>query len=221
MPLLEPATSPASSEGVIEGAGMRFLIAHRNSSARAALAGAVPRDGHESLEILETSDGHEAVEMLLADDSPGLAVVDWDLPGVDGPEICRLVRDFHLSSPPYVVVLASSAHEDTREAFTAGADDCIRTPAPAAMIHDRLEEGLRAVRGQQARSERPSVRATLEAVCSRDSDAANFFGFSLAEHRPDLYGGSADDLRLPGAEFTKPADEPCGPAVLEAVLRQA
>ena len=38
--------------------------------------------------------------------------LSWDLPRIEGPELCRLVRDFHVVNPPYVLLLAGSAHGD-------------------------------------------------------------------------------------------------------------
>ena len=192
---------------------MRVLIAHRSSTSRAALAEAIPRDGYESLEIIEAADGHVALEMLLAEDAPGLAVVDWDLPAIDGPELCRLVRDFHLSSRPYIVVLAGAAHADTYDATGAGADDCVRTPAPAAAIRERLAAGMLAVRERQTGDGRRSVRATLQAICTDDCDAVDFFRFPGGGPRPDLDGQPVD-------EAERPAPERRGAAMLEAVLYQ-
>ena len=190
---------------------MRVLIAHRSSTSRAALAEAIPRDGYESLEIIEAADGHETLEMLLAEDAPGLAVVDWDLPAIDGPELCRLVRDFHLSSRPYIVVLAGAAHADTYDATGAGADDCVRTPAPAAAIRERLAAGMLAVRERQAGDGRSSVRATLQAICTNDCDALDFFRFPGGCARPDLDGQPVDEVE-------RPTPARCGAAMLEAVL---
>ena len=192
---------------------MRVLIAHRSSTSRAALADAVPRDGQTAPEIIESADGHEALEMLLGEDPPALAVVDWDLPAVDGPELCRLVRDFHLSSPPYIVVLAGNAHSDTYDAFGAGADDCVRTPAPSAAIRERLEAGVLAVRERQPDDDRASVRATLEAICTSDADSVDFFRLPGAEERLSL-GGRLDD------EPEGSMAEPRGGALLAAMIFQ-
>jgi CheY-like chemotaxis protein len=199
---------------------MRLLIAHKSSTARAALIHAVPRDGHAPPEIVEAEDGHGALDVLLGDDAPGLAVVDWDLPGVEGPELCRLVRDFHLSDPPYIVVLAASMHEDTRDAYRAGAADCVSTPASPAAIRGSLEKGLSAARERQGRDASASsadpppdtsTRAALEAVCARETDSLDFFGFAGAVPRAEL------DTR-PVVEPPSPDAEPHRPAVLEAVL---
>jgi DNA-binding response OmpR family regulator len=192
---------------------MRVLIAHRSSNSRAALADAVPRDGQTPPEIIESADGHEVLDLLLGEDPPALAVIDWDLPAVDGPELCRLVRDFHLSRPPYIVVLAGTSHADTYDALGAGADDCVRTPASAAAIRERLAAGVLAARERLADDDAPSVRATLEAICASDDDSVDFFRFPGAEERLGLGG------RLDG-EPEGPMVGPSGAAMLEAMIFQ-
>ena len=192
---------------------MRVLIAHRSSTSRAALSDAVPRDGQTPPEIIESADGHEALEMLLGEDPPALAVVDWDLPAVDGPELCRLVRDFHLSCPPYIVVLAGTAHSDTYDAVAAGAADCVRTPASAAAIRERLAAGVLAAREREADDDRASVRATLEAICTSDADSVDFFRFPGAEERLSLDDRGDDEPERPMAG-------PSGTAMLEAMIFQ-
>ncbi len=153
----------ASPGGATEGAQMRVLIAHSSSAARTALAETLSRDAVEPFEIISLDDGHDALELLLAESPPEVAFIDWDLPGIEGPEMCRLVRDFHHGDDTYLVVMASSAHQDTADSWRAGAAKCISTPAPAGLLLDCLSAGLRA-----ARMRRPDDdgggRPTLDAV---------------------------------------------------------
>ncbi len=146
---------------------MQLLIAHQDATARKALARAIVSGKDRDLEVIESGEGTEALEVLLQDDAPRLAVVDWDLPGLDGPELCRLVRDYHLSGPPYVVLLATSRHPDIEAGLEAGANDCIRTPARAAEIRERVDAGRRFV---EVPWERAARGATLAAVRPRDAD---------------------------------------------------
>jgi len=146
---------------------MQLLIAHKDAATRAALARATTGGEDGDLEVIESGEGIEAVELLLQEDAPRLAVVDWDLPGLDGPELCRLVRDFHLGGPPYIVLLAAGSHPDIEAGLEAGANDCIRTPARAAEIRDRVDAGRRFV---QVPWERAGRGASLEAMCTRDAD---------------------------------------------------
>lgn len=122
---------------------MRVLIAHANEAARTKLADVVTRGRRLSLDVQTVGDGPEALDLLLAEDPPEVALVDWDLPGIEAPEMCRLVRDFHHHHDTWIIVLASRAHqEDSREVWVAGADDCVYTPAAAKLLSDRVTKGL-------------------------------------------------------------------------------
>ena len=154
--------------------------------------------------------------------------------------MCRLVRDFHHGHDTWLVVLAGSAHRDTGEAWRAGADDCVATPAPAADLCARVDKGLHAMRAQEysdllsereegadtfgddqgPRTDAPEQRATLDAV--RGPTAAPTTSSTSA---PPLCGR----LRAPSRDGSARkwarsaparADEPTGAALLEAVLHQ-
>jgi len=146
---------------------MQLLIAHKDATARAALTRAIAGGEDRDLHVIESDSGEEVLELLLEDRAPRLAVIDWDLPGIDGPEICRLARDYSTDSPPYVVLLAGSRHPDVDEGLEAGASDCLRTPARASDIRDRVDVGRCLV---QISGERAAGAVTLEAVLSPDTD---------------------------------------------------
>ena len=122
---------------------MRVLIAHANEAARTKLADVVTRGRRLSLEILGAGAGPDTLDMLLAEDPPEVALIDWDLPGIEAPEMCRLVRDFHQHHDTWIIVLTPQAHrESASEVWRAGADDCVYTPAPAQLLSDRVTKGL-------------------------------------------------------------------------------
>lgn len=144
---------------------MQLLIAHRDAGARAAIAKAIAGEGRD-LHVIESDSGEGVLQLLLEDRGPRLAVIDWDMPGIDGPEICRLARDYSTDSAPYVVLLAGSGHPDVDEGLEAGASDCIHTPARASDIRDCVDVGRCLV---QISGERASGAVTLEAVLSPDT----------------------------------------------------
>jgi CheY-like chemotaxis protein len=146
---------------------MQVLIAHRDAAVRAALAQAVAAGQGPDLDVIESGSGEEALGLLLGDHAPHLAVIDWDLPGIDGPEICRLARDFSTNSPPYLVLLADSHHPDIEAGLQAGANECIHMPERAADIRECIDAGGRFISSRFSRD--PGV-ATLEAVRSPDPD---------------------------------------------------
>jgi DNA-binding response OmpR family regulator len=204
---------------------VRLLIAHRSTEAQAALADAAGRGAQEPVEVTMSGDGPETLELLLQDDPPEVAIVDWDLPGIEGPEMCRLVRDFHHGHDTWLIVLAGSDHRATGDAWRAGADDCVSTPAPAADLRACVERGLLEMRAPRTPVDdsdmEPGIegpRATLDAVRAPDDGGGNdFFGFGGADPRaaaePRERGMAAD-------AGTDAADEPRGAALLEAVLHQ-
>ncbi len=163
---------------------MQLLIAHKEKDTRAALAKAIAGIEDNDFEVVESGEGEETLELLLDDHSPSLAVIDWDLPGLDGPEICRLVRDFSTGGPTYVVLLAGSRHPDIETGLEAGANDCIRTPARASEIRERVHAGLRFVQIPWEKAARGPV---LEAVRNPDEDDD-----SRAESDGDVWSAGND-----------------------------
>jgi two-component system cell cycle response regulator len=116
---------------------VRLLIAHGDATSRFALREVAQDLSALGLESVETGEGAGAVELLLGDDAPDLAVVDWDLPGCGGPELCRQVRARRRASSPYIILLAPT-EEQIGEAFAAGADDCISAAAGGHELQARI-----------------------------------------------------------------------------------
>ena len=116
---------------------MKLLIAHGDATSRYALREVANDLSALGLEPVESDEGAESVELLLGADAPDLALVDWDLPGCNGPELCRQVRAQRSSSPPYIIVLAQT-DEQIGEAFAAGADDCLNAAAGGHELQARI-----------------------------------------------------------------------------------
>jgi diguanylate cyclase (GGDEF)-like protein len=120
---------------------MKVLIAHGGEAARTGLARALEAAGHE---LVTAPDGAEALEWLIRDDGPQVALVDWDLPGLDGVEFCRLARQYGSTPPLYVILLTpAELGRDVRSAFDAGANDCLQTPLSGADLRAHVELGCR------------------------------------------------------------------------------
>ncbi len=144
---------------------MELLIAHADTATRrvvARLAGLVD----EGLECIECGDGHEALELLLAEDAPQLAVVDGDLPGLDGLELCRLACQFHEGAPPYIILLAGAGH-DVAAGLDAGASDCMRAPIDGDELRARIDAGRRMQTLLSRRATAGTSRAAATLVAER------------------------------------------------------
>lgn len=135
---------------------MDVLIAHGSDAARRGLAQALAR---QDLSLVQAADGEQALDTLLREDAPRLALVEWDLPGIDGPELCRLVRQYHLAAPPYVILLTpADLRRDVTVGLEAGANDCVRTPAHDDELGERVEFGRRMVELPWGRAEAALAR---------------------------------------------------------------
>lgn len=90
-------------------AALRVLIADDDPIARRFLESAVSRAGYEAVVV---SAGDEAWRVLSAEDGPGVAVLDWMMPGLTGIEVCEKVRAAGLRIPPYLIMLTSRGATD-------------------------------------------------------------------------------------------------------------
>ncbi len=127
----------------------RVVIADDDPVSREILVGLLSKWRYT---VLAASDGREAMEMLRAQSQPVLAVLDWMMPGLEGIEICRRVREINKSI--YVILLtARSSKANIVEALEAGADDYLAKPFDKEELRARLSVGLRIL----------SLQATLTA----------------------------------------------------------
>jgi DNA-binding response OmpR family regulator len=96
-------------------------------------------------------DGREAWDLLSKPDAPRLALLDWVLPGVDGLELCRRLRQRPEMEPyTYTILLtAKSEKQEMLEAMAAGADDFLAKPFDPPELKARLLVGQRIVELQQ------------------------------------------------------------------------
>ena len=166
------------------GAAMRVLIAHANEAARTKLADVVTRGRRFPLDVLSAGDGPGTLDLLLAEDPPEVALIDWDLPGIEAPEMCRLVRDFHHHHDTWIIVLTPQAHrESAGEAWRAGADDCVHTPAPAKVLSDSVTKGLCAMA--------PPMREAAAAAAAAAAEAAVLAAVASVDGAPESAASGA------------------------------
>ncbi len=101
-------------------------------------------------EVETAADGATALEKLATGRFQFL-VTDWEMPGMDGPTLCRKVRATRL--PGYLYILLLTGQSSTRSAvigLDAGADDYVRKPADEAELLARLAAGRRIVQLEQS-----------------------------------------------------------------------
>ena len=85
-------------------------------------------------------DGHRAIDIIL-NDKPDLVILDLMLPGLDGIEICRLVRSRYLN--PILMLTARSDPIDQILGLEMGADDYVCKPVEPRLLATRVKALLR------------------------------------------------------------------------------
>ena len=100
-------------------------------------------------------DGEAAWEIITSTDTPKLAIMDWMMPGADGPELCRRIRERPASASMYVILLTSrDRSEDMVAGLDAGADDYLVKPFRAAELRARINAGVRVLGLQERLAQR-------------------------------------------------------------------
>ena len=101
------------------------------------------------------TDGDEAMRMVEEGNLPRLLILDWMMPGHDGPEICRKLRDLPNGNRYYILLLtARMEKEDICAGLSAGADDYVTKPFHREELRARLAVGERIVRLQDKLQDR-------------------------------------------------------------------
>ncbi len=98
--------------------------------------------GPLGLQISEAEDGDQA-QLLLRESVPELLLLDWRMPGVDGLELTRQVRERTDIQQPTIIMLSAHAFEENRkEALAAGVDDFLSKPIEAEELYRCIEKHL-------------------------------------------------------------------------------
>jgi diguanylate cyclase (GGDEF)-like protein len=120
---------------------MKILIADDDALSRRLLEKTLVRAGYE---VMPVADGRQAVESLSRPDAPRLALLDWMMPEVDGPGVCREIRKRLDQRYVYMVLLTSrESKEDVVAGLESGADDYLIKPFVADELKARLRTGQR------------------------------------------------------------------------------
>jgi two-component system cell cycle response regulator len=120
---------------------MKILVADDDPVSCRLMQRMLERSGYE---VVVAADGRAASRALMSSDGPKLALVDWMMPELDGPGVCREVRRRPDESYVYIVLLTSKqSNEDIVEGLGAGADDYLTKPCNPAELNARLLTGRR------------------------------------------------------------------------------
>jgi len=145
---------------------MKVLIAEDDFISRTILHAILTKWGFE---VVAMADGGSAFKALQRPDAPQLALLDWMMPDMDGPDVCRELRKLKHHDPLYRILLtAKDERGDIVQGLEAGADDYIAKPYNNSELRARIQVGIRIIKLQSELREREKLQGVLEmagAVC--------------------------------------------------------
>jgi phosphoserine phosphatase RsbU/P len=122
---------------------MRILIAEDDPVSRLVLTTNLGNWGHE---VVTAVNGMEAWQASQEKDAPRLAILDWMMPEMEGPEVCRRIREIPATIPPYIILLtARQGAKEVVEGMQAGADDYLTKPYHRDELQVRVQVGVRMI----------------------------------------------------------------------------
>lgn len=196
----------------------RILVAEDDPVLRRMLEALLVKSGYE---VVAVADGKQALRILEGEEAPSLAILDWVMPGMEGPQVCQQIRQKR--DRPYVYILLLTAltqKGNVLHGLDSGADDYLTKPFDAQELRARVRVGLRILSLQQSLiSAREELRfqathdgltgvlnrgAVLEAIHrerSRQAREGGALGIILADldhfkHVNDTYGHVFGDAVL-------------------------
>jgi diguanylate cyclase (GGDEF)-like protein len=198
----------------------RVLIAEDDPISRRLLEVLLVKWGFE-VELAAT--GLEALQLLERIDAPRLAVLDWMMPGMEGTQVCRKLRE--LKDRPYVYVLLLSGRtqkEDLLQGLDSGADDYLTKPFDSQELRARLHVGRRILDLQDkliSTGEELLFRATHDNLTGISNRGVILDGLRRERARQER-GGEAFAIVLADIDHFKYVNDTYGHLAGDAVLKE-
>lgn len=138
---------------------MKILVADDEPTVRRIMQSFLEKNRYE---VVTADCGMQALEAMAAEGAPNVAIIDWMMPDLTGPEVCTKLRQTKLRIRPYLIILTSKNGEaDLTASLDAGADDFLTKPFRPAEMLARLRVAERTVAGAKETQERIEELETL------------------------------------------------------------
>ncbi len=131
---------------------MTVLVADDHEVNRKLLRTILTAQGYE---VIEAANGIDALNVLEASSTPVVGLIDWEMPEMEGIEVCRRARELPNAAPLFLVlVTVRDSKQDVVAGLLSGANDYITKPFDKTELLARVKVGSQMVELQQALTER-------------------------------------------------------------------
>lgn len=126
---------------------INILIADDDAATRHMIAQCLEKKEYR---IFEAADGREAYSLIMKQ-RINIAILDWILPEMTGIDICKKIRDEHLTRYVFIIMLTvKHERKDMLDGFAAGVDEYIKKPVNLLELHARIKVGERIINLEQS-----------------------------------------------------------------------
>jgi PAS domain S-box-containing protein len=204
----------------------KILVVDDDPTARLLMRAALQKAGFE---VVLAVDGADALRQF-AGDSFDLVMLDVDMPGMNGIEVCTALRAQGGEYLPVVMVTGMDDVKSVEAAYQAGATDFIAKPLNWGLIGHRVHYLLRASRALAALSEAKARSQLAEADLRRSqNDLAStldavpdlLFELSLDGCYHSVHAASAEMLEMPAEQLLGRRLSEVLPAAASAICMEA
>ncbi len=148
---------------------MRILIADDDNDARLLLSKYLKKLGFEAIAV---NNGAEAWE-ILQKEPINFIISDWMMPGMDGLQLCKKIRNANFQRYIYIILLtAKNAKDELIAGMEAGADDFIVKPFNKGELKVRIRAGERILKLEKDLEERNTRLSEAYFIINKDLKAA-------------------------------------------------
>jgi adenylate cyclase len=153
------ASEPSTPEPAPASNGIRVMVVDDSLLACNLVSEGLTGQGYEVSTFQDPFAALEAVDQL----KPTIVLTDLDMPGIDGAELCRRLKDGPASATPVIILTANDADTQRVQGLRAGADDYVRKGTSMEELAARIESILRRTQ-ETERMRRLFARYTSDAV---------------------------------------------------------
>lgn len=195
--------SSPSKEGSAEQVSRKIIVVDDDPTALLIISEMTKSLGFDTL----CAESGEACLELLKDHSISLVLSDWEMPGMDGPTLLRLLREQNYGRYLYLMLVTGrDDKEDLIQGLNAGADDFINKPVNLEELRVRLRGAVRVLdlqesldnRNKKLKEANSKIEEALESVTA-DLRLAADMQFALLPKDLYLQGISANWLFKPAS----------------------